>query len=266
MLTVTPPPDPPRSKARVSARLSTRSPRCRIAGTSSGAARPRHRRASAARRRRRAPGPGAAAPRRRHAARVQHAGEGRPRLPSTPPSALAIGAEHEAPDRDLREVGEDRGDEVAHAELAGLDELAHRVLGAAEAADQRVADALAGLLRLVGVVAHRLGRELPAGLRRLRRFRHLRRGGGAGAAGLRRPHRRSSSPRRWRPPSAVSASSAEPFTASRSACSEASGAVAAPGRGSGGGGEPVGRGRWPRRRRPRSRSRPSPPGSPPRSG
>ena len=186
MLTVTPPPDPPRSKARVSARLSTRSPRCRIAGTSSGR-RPGDAAAvqSAARRRRRAPGPAAAAPShppcRRRAARWRRPARGcrarrRARWRSAPSTKRR--------DRDLGEVGEDRGDEVAHAELAGLHELAHRVLGAAEAADQRIADALAGLLRLLGVVAHRLGRELPAGLRRLGRFRHLRRRGGAGAAGL----------------------------------------------------------------------------------
>ena len=120
----------------------------------------------------------------RHAAGVQHAGEGRPEAAEHAAERVGDRRQHEAPHRDLGEVGEDRGDEVAHAELAGLHELAHRVLGAAEAADQRIADALAGLLRLLGVVAHRLGRELPAGLRRLGRFRQLRRRGGAGAAGL----------------------------------------------------------------------------------
>ena len=265
MLTVTPPPARARSKARVSARLSTRSPRCRIAGTSSG-----RRPATPPPCSRGAPAKASAgtsrcgAERTRHAAGVQHAGEGRPEAAEHAAERIGDRRQHEAPHRDLGEVGEDRGDEVAHAELAGLHELAHRVLGAAEAADQRVADALAGLLRLVGVVAHRLGRELPAGLRRLGRFRHLRRRRGAGAAGL--ADRVAELLRRDRRP-------AERGLRLLGRALHRVAQRLQRGERRGGGRRPRQRrrprarrpGRWPRRRRPRSRRRPSRRGSPPRS-
>ena len=120
----------------------------------------------------------------RHATGVQHAGEGRAEAAEDTAEGVGDGSQHEAPHRDPRQIGEDRGDEIAHAELAGLHELAHRVLGAAEAADQRVADALTRLLRLLGVIEHGLGCALPAGLRRLGRFLHHWRCGGAGLHGL----------------------------------------------------------------------------------
>ena len=96
-------------------------------------------------------------------ARMQHAGEGRSEAAEHTAERVRDRTEHEAPHRDLGEIGEDRGDEIAHPELAGLDELSHRILGAAETADQRIADALAGLLGLVGVVSDGLHSELPAG-------------------------------------------------------------------------------------------------------
>ena len=91
----------------------------------------------------------------------------------------------------------------------------------------RIADALASLLRLFRIVMDRLGRELPAGLRRLGASANS-----GAAAALAPPALPTASPRTSAatvaPPSAVSASAADPFSASRSACSEASGGVAAP--------------------------------------
>ena len=71
--------------------------------------------------------------------------------------------EDEAPRRELREIGEQRGDEVAEVQLAGLHELADGVLGRLEGADEALADIAADLARLAGVVRQRRRDRLPAG-------------------------------------------------------------------------------------------------------
>ena len=65
--------------------------------------------------------------------------------------------------RQLGEIGEQRGDEIAEVQLAGLHELADGVLGRLEGADEALADIAADLARLAGVVRQRRRDRLPAG-------------------------------------------------------------------------------------------------------
>ena len=75
--------------------------------------------------------------------------------------------EQELPRRELGEVDEDRADEALHVELAGPDEVADRLLGAAERPDQRLADALAEVLHVLVGAAERIADRVDAGELRL---------------------------------------------------------------------------------------------------
>ena len=63
--------------------------------------------------------------------------------------------EDEPPRRELGEIGQQRGDEIAEVQLAGLDELAHGVLGRLEGADEALADVATDVAGLAGVVGER---------------------------------------------------------------------------------------------------------------
>ncbi len=71
--------------------------------------------------------------------------------------------EDEPPRRELGEVGQQRGDEVAEVQLAGLHEVAHGRLGGLEGADEALADVAADLTRLAGIVGECRRDRLPAG-------------------------------------------------------------------------------------------------------
>jgi hypothetical protein len=86
-----------------------------------------------------------------------------PAPPSAPDSALAIGPRMKRPGRQLGQIGDHRRDQIAEVELAGLHELAHRVLGRGEGPDQRLADITADVARLGGIVGERRSHRAPAG-------------------------------------------------------------------------------------------------------
>ena len=90
--------------------------------------------------------------------------------PAAPEGAGECGRqrrEQELPRRELGEVDEDRADEALHVELAGPDEVADRLLGAAERPDQRLADALAEVLHVLVGAAERIADRVDAGELRL---------------------------------------------------------------------------------------------------
>ena len=104
------------------------------------------------------PRPGAAD----DAARMQDVGEEATRAAERARQGVGDGAEDEAPRRQLRQIGDHRRDHVAEVELAGLDEVAHGVLGRGEGPDQRLADVAADVARLRGMVRQRGGDRTPA--------------------------------------------------------------------------------------------------------
>lgn len=71
--------------------------------------------------------------------------------------------EDEPPRRQLGEIGQQRGDQTAEIQLAGLDELADGILSRLKRANQRLADIAADIPGLAGIVAERCGDRLPAG-------------------------------------------------------------------------------------------------------
>ena len=98
-----------------------------------------------------------------HPARMQDVGEDAARPGEHAGERVCDRPEDEPPRRELGEVGQQRGDEVAEVQLAGLHELAHRVLGRLECADEALADVTADVAGLAGVVGERCGDGLPAG-------------------------------------------------------------------------------------------------------
>ena len=78
-------------------------------------------------------------------------------------------AENEAPRAELGEIGDERGDEVADVQLAGIHELTDRVLGALEGADEALADVATDPARLACKVAERRRDRLPSRRGRLGR-------------------------------------------------------------------------------------------------
>ncbi len=87
--------------------------------------------------------------------------------PAGAPERIAEGTrdrpQDETPRGELREIGNERSDEVADLQLAGLHELAHGILGRPKGADEALADVAADLAGLRGVVRQRGGDRLPAG-------------------------------------------------------------------------------------------------------
>lgn len=71
--------------------------------------------------------------------------------------------QNEPPRRELGEVGQQRGNEIAEVQLAGLHELAHRVLGRLEGTDEALADIATDVAGLVGAIRQRCRDRLPAG-------------------------------------------------------------------------------------------------------
>ena len=87
-----------------------------------------------------------------HAAGMQDVGEDPVRAAQRPGQRIGDGAEDEASGGELRQIGDQRGDQIAELQLAGLHELADGVLGALKRAHQRIADIAADLARLGGVI------------------------------------------------------------------------------------------------------------------
>jgi hypothetical protein len=140
--------------------------------------------------------------------------------------------EDEPPRRQLGEIGQQRGDEIAEVQLAGLHELADRVLGRLEGADEALADVATDVAGLAGVVGQRRRDRLPAGdgglgrgLCRSGSSSGRRAGIGRRASGIAerrlQPLRRSGGLGQR-----IGAASSVPRTASRSACQLSSGARA----------------------------------------
>ena len=94
---------------------------------------------------------------------MQDVGEDAARAAKRATERVGDRPEDEPPRRELGEIGEQRGDEIAEVQLAGLHELADRVLSRLEGADEALADIAADLARLAGVVRQRRRDRLPAG-------------------------------------------------------------------------------------------------------
>jgi hypothetical protein len=72
--------------------------------------------------------------------------------------------------RELGEIGDERGHQIAEVQLAGLHELTDRVLGRLEGVDKALADIAADLPRPAGIVRERRRHGLPSGQRTLGTF------------------------------------------------------------------------------------------------
>jgi hypothetical protein len=83
---------------------------------------------------------------------MQHLREHPARAAENATEGACDGAEDEPPRRQPRQIGDERGHEIAEVQLARLHEVADGVLGRGEGPDQRIADIRADVARSGGVV------------------------------------------------------------------------------------------------------------------
>lgn len=98
-----------------------------------------------------------------HPARMQDVGEDPARAGEDAGERVCDRPQDEPPRCELGEIGQQRSDEVAEVQFASLHELANRVLGRLEGADEALADVAADVAGLGGVVRQRRGNRLPPG-------------------------------------------------------------------------------------------------------